>query len=696
MSRRAAQPPSLDAMTEKQARSQLTRLRAEIARHDVLYHQRDKPEISDAEYDALRRRAEAIEKRFPALAARAGAARVGAAPAAGFAKIRHARPMLSLDNAFDEAEAREFVERVRRFLGLGADEAVALVAEPKIDGLSISLRYEGGRFARGATRGDGETGEDVTANLRTIAEIPGELAGAGVPAVVELRGEIYMAHEDFAALNEAREKEGEPAFANPRNAAAGAVRQLDPAITARRKLRFFGYAWGEISAPFAETQWRALARFKQWGVKINPLAQRCASIDEALAFTRSIGERRAGLGYDIDGVVYKIDRLDWQERLGLVSRAPRWAIAHKFPAERATTILRDITIQVGRTGALTPVAELQPITVGGVVVGRATLHNEDEIARKDIRVGDTVVVQRAGDVIPQVVEVVRDKRPRGSAAYIFPETCPVCGSKAVRGEGEVVRRCTGGLTCAAQASLRLRHFVSRDAFDIEGLGDKHIEAFHADGLLKRPGDVFRLARHRETLIAREGWGEKSADRLLAAIEQRRRIALDRFVHALGIPQVGQATAKLLARHYRGWAELRQAMEASARDPGGEAARELGSISQIGPSVAADLIAFFAEAHNRDSLDDLESVVTIEDAAAPAASASAVSGKTVVFTGTLEKMTRAEAKARAEALGARVAGSVSTKTDYVVVGADAGSKAKKARELGVTTLSEDDWLKLLAE
>lgn len=687
---------AVEELTPAQAKAELKFLAAEIARHDRLYHTLDAPEISDAEYDRLRQRNEAIEKRFPDLVrADSPGKRVGAAAATGFAKVVHARPMLSLDNAFTDEDVREFEQRVRRFLNLKPEEPVELVAEPKIDGLSISLRYEKGRFVRGATRGDGITGEDVTANLKTITDyIPPLMKGRDIPDVVEVRGEVYLAHKDFARINAERENEGEERFANPRNAAAGSVRQLDPAITAKRPLRFFAYTLGEYSGKTAKTHWDFLGKLRQWGFPVNPLAEPCRTVDEALAVYRRIGDARAGLGYDIDGVVYKVNRIDWQERLGFVSRAPRWATAHKFPAEKARTRLNGILIQVGRTGTLTPVADLQPVTVGGVVVSRATLHNEDEIDRKDVRVGDTVVIQRAGDVIPQVVEVVRAERPKNARKFAFPEECPVCGSKAVRKEGEVARRCTGGLTCAAQAALRLRHFVSRDAFDIEGLGDKHIEAFYTDQLIRLPGDIFRLRRRVHEIERREGWGTKSVDRLISAIEARRIISLERFIYALGIPQVGQATARLLARHYGSLAVWRKAMQAAVKDPEGEEAQELGNIEQIGPAVAADILAFFAEAHNRETLDDLKDAgVTTEDFVARVVANSPISGKTVVFTGSLVQMTRDEAKSRAEAMGAKVASSVSKKTDLVVVGADAGSKAKKATELGVKMIDEDEWMKL---
>ncbi|MBM3541850.1 MAG: NAD-dependent DNA ligase LigA, partial [Alphaproteobacteria bacterium] len=582
-----ADPKPVADLTPAEAKRELKRLAEEIARHDRLYHQKDAPEISDAAYDALKRRNDAVEARFPDLVRKDSPnRRVGAAPAEGFAKVAHRRPMLSLQNAFGEDDVREFFDRVRRFLNLAEDAAIAVVAEPKIDGLSASLRYANGRFVLGATRGDGETGEDVTRNIATIADVPAALKGKDAPRAIEVRGEVYMGRKDFLALNKRREAEGEPVFANPRNAAAGSLRQLDPRITRSRPLRFFAYSWGELSEPLADTQWKALQRLKAMGFAINPRARLCHDMAAALALYAEVGGGRAALDYDIDGVVYKIDRLDWQDRLGAVSRAPRWAIAHKFAAERAETILRAITIQVGRTGALTPVAELEPITVGGVVVSRATLHNEDEIARKDIRVGDTVVIQRAGDVIPQVLAVVQDKRPKGSTPFVFPDRCPICKSEASRKEGEVVRRCTGGLICPAQAVERLKHFVSRAAFDIEGLGRKHIDAFYADGLIKTPADIFRLGDKADAIAEREGWGPQSAANLFAAIEERRRIALERFIFALGIPQVGEATARLLAKHYHSLAAWRRAMTA-AEDHGSEAYAELVAIDGIGPSVAAD-------------------------------------------------------------------------------------------------------------
>jgi DNA ligase (NAD+) len=690
----------VEQLTQEEAAAELAALAAEIAGHDSAYHGHDAPVIDDAAYDALRRRNEAIEARFPDLMrSDSPSARVGAAPAAGFAKVRHAVPMLSLGNAFADSDIADFLSSIRSFIRELKDDPalpVALLAEPKIDGLSCSLRYEDGRLVQAATRGDGAEGEDVTANIRTVADVPQRLRGAA-PAVLEVRGEVYMSRADFAALNARRAEAGEPLFANPRNSAAGSLRQLDPAITRARPLHFFGYGWGETSEPLGATQSAARARLATWGFILNEPSRLCATLDDMLAYYREIGAARATLPFDIDGVVYKVDRLDWQQRLGFVSRAPRWAIAHKFPAERAETILRGIGIQVGRTGTLTPVAWLEPVTVGGVVVARATLHNEDEIARKDVRIGDTVMVQRAGDVIPQIVAVVPDRRPPDAVPYVFPDHCPECGSLAIREAGEVARRCTGGLVCPAQAVERLRHFVSRDAFDIEGLGDKHIRAFWADGLIHGPADIFRLEETdaaRETPIGRrDGWGEKSAAKLFEAIRSRRTVPLERFIYALGIRQVGQATARLLARHYGSFADWRAAMD-MAQDRSSAAWADLVAIDQIGPSVADDLLGFFAEPHNRTILDELAALLDIRDFVRPRGTGSPVAGKTVVFTGTLESMTRPEAKSRAEALGAKVAGSVSAKTDYLVVGADAGSKAAKARALGVATVTEEEWLALI--
>lgn len=695
----------VDKMDKLQAEPELKRLADAIERADALYHQQDAPELTDADYDELRRRYERLANRFPDIKPTNGPEhRVGFAPAEGFAKVTHARPMLSLSNAFDGDDVREFDKRIRRFLNLSEDEPVAFVAEPKIDGLSASLRYENGKLVLGATRGDGTEGEDITRNLRTIEEIPASLP-SDVPGVLEVRGEVYMRKDDFLAMNERQAQRGDKLFANPRNAAAGSLRQLDSSITASRPLKFFAYSWGEISDDFAETQWGFLEKLESWGFKTNPLSKRCGTVEEALAVYAEVGEARAELPYDIDGVVYKVDRLDYQRRLGMVSRAPRWAIAHKFKAEQAETTLLGIDIQVGRTGALTPVARLEPVKVGGVMVSNATLHNEDEIKRKDIRVGDRVIIQRAGDVIPQVVRVVTEKRPaEGLPEFDFPKICPRCGSDARRPEGEAIRRCTGGLICPAQAVERLKHFVSRDAFDIEGLGTKQIEAFWEQGLIAKPGDIFRLKDHRATLIGTKGSKEKSTDKLLEAIEARRTIGLDRFIFALGIRQVGQATAKLLAKVYGTLEALRETLGRIDRtrlddkdyQETNEDLSNLLGIDQIGTSVAKDLIDFFAEAHNQEVLDDLTRELTIEPFVAPSAGDSPIAGKTVVFTGTLTRVGRSEAKARAETLGAKVAGSVSKKTDYVIIGADAGSKAAKAEALGVKTLSEDEWFTLIGD
>ncbi len=692
---------AIEKLGKKQADAELARLSQEIEKHDRLYYQKDQPVISDAEYDVLRQRLGAIEARFPELKRLDSPSRkVGAAPAQGFAKVTHLKPMLSLGNAFSAEDVNEFVASVRRFLKLGDDVPVELAAEPKIDGLSANLRYEKGAFMQGATRGDGAVGEDITANLGTIADVPKQLQGKDVPDLIELRGEVYIGRRDFEKLNKQREKDGEPVFANPRNAAAGSTRQLDPNISAKRPLRFFAYAWGEANSLPAQTHWDVVQRFKSWGFKTNPLARLCKTADEALALHAKLAEQRAALDYEIDGVVYKVNRLDWQERLGFVSRAPRWAIAHKFPAEQAETVLKEIKIQVGRTGALTPVAVLEPVRVGGVTVEHATLHNEDEIQRKDIRVGDTVVVQRAGDVIPQIVRVVETKRPRGSKPYVFPKECPVCGSKAAREEGMAVKRCTGGLTCPAQAVERLRHFVSRTALDIDGLGEESIQELFDRKYLHGPADVFRLGRHRDAIVVDkkrtkglEGWGELRFGNLMNSIAARRKVPLPRLIFALGIPQVGEATARLLAKQYGSLKAWRAAMEKAARGDE-EALADLDNIEGIGPSMAKDIVDFFAETHNREALDELAKEMEAEDFKAPSVAGSSVAGKTVVFTGTLETMGRAEAKAKAESLGAKVAGSVSAKTDYVVVGADAGSKATKARELGVATLTEQEWAKLI--
>ncbi len=680
------------------ARKRHAELVQQIRHHDVLYHQKDNPEISDADYDQLRRELEALEAQYPDLStADSPTKTVGAKAEGGFKKVRHAVPMLSLSNAFEVQDVYDFIDRMRKFLSLPEAEVIEFVAEPKIDGLSCSLRYEEGELVMAATRGDGAEGEDITQNVRTIADVPQRLKG-NPPAVLEVRGEVYMRRDEFAKLNERQEAAGKQLFANPRNAAAGSVRQLDSKITASRPLHFFGYALGEVSVPIADTQWGIRKALASFGFAEAEPARLCATADDVLAYYRDVEEQRPDLPYEIDGVVYKTNRLDWQERLGFISRAPRWATAHKFPAEKAVTIINGIDIQVGRTGALTPVARLEPISVGGVVVSNATLHNADEIERKDIRVGDHVIIQRAGDVIPQVVEVLLDKRKGNPPKYQFPDKCPACGSSAIREEGEVVVRCTGGLICPAQAVERLKHFVSRLAFDIEGLGDKIIQEFWDEQIVRTPGDIFRLdktnARLEKPLQEREGWGEKSVDKLFKAIDARRTIGFERFIYALGIRQVGEATAKKLAGHYATLDDVCAAMMQAAQ-PDSEARADLLNIEDIGPSVADDIIAFFNEPHNQDVLRDLAELLTITPYSKPQAGNSPVAGKTVVFTGTLATIGRNEAKARAEQLGAKVASAVSAKTDYVIAGEDAGSKLTKARELGVTVLSEAEWLALIS-
>ncbi len=713
------------ALTLGAAEAEVARLSARIAEADAAYYQHDAPIMSDAEYDALRLSLEAIVARFPELESDdSPTRRVGASPAQGFRKVRHAVPMLSLGNAFAAEDIGDFVDRIRRFLGLTAETPLAFVAEPKIDGLSCALTYEKGRLVLAATRGDGEEGEEVTANARQVGDIPDALAGSDWPDLVEIRGEVYMERAAFTAMNARRADSGLPLFANPRNAAAGSLRQLDARITAERPIRFFAYAWGRSSAPLGRTQSDARARLAAWGFTLNQPTEQVSDTAGLIAYYERIQALRPDLPFDIDGVVYKIDRLDLQERLGFVSRAPRWAIAHKFPAERALTVVERIDIQVGRTGALTPVARLKPVTVGGVVVANATLHNEDEIARKDIRAGDTVVIQRAGDVIPQVVAVDFDRRPAESDPYVFPEICPICGSSAVRAEGEVVRRCTGGLICPAQARERLRHFVSRNAFDIEGMGDENIKLFFDGGLVRSPADIFRL-REREdevkALVAKRREQQAEARRaaksdedsaankrpsakktppefrdvanLLAAIDARREIALDRFIFALGVRHIGETTARLLARSYHTLDRFVAEMEA-ASDREASAWIELLSIDGIGEVAAEAVVDFFAEPHNREVLAALSACGVTAIPLDRQDTQSPVSGKTVVFTGGLASMTRPEAKARAESLGAKVAGSVSKKTDYVVAGEDSGSKLKAARELGVTILTEADWLALI--
>jgi DNA ligase (NAD+) len=686
-------------LTEPEAAEELARLAHEIAEHDKRYYQEDAPAISDAEYDALRTRNNAIESRFPGLIrADSPSQRVGAKPAERFEKVRHARPMLSLDNAFTGEDVRDFVARVRRFLGMAADAELVFVAEPKIDGLSCNLRYEKGELVVGATRGDGTEGENVTANVRTIADVPKRMRTKRPPEVFEVRGEVYMGHADFEKMNERQKEAGDKIFANPRNAAAGSLRQLDPAITAKRPLRFFAYQWGETSKLPGDTHWEILHALKDWGFHVNPLTRRCRTVEEMLAFYEEVGHKRAELGYDIDGVVYKVDRLDLQNRLGFVSRSPRWAVAHKFAAEQAESVVERIEVYVGRTGALTPVAHVKPVTVGGVVVQNVSMHNEDEVARKDVRVGDTVVVQRAGDVIPQLVRVVLERRPKGTKPYQMPDRCPVCGSHAIRevnpktGQPEAARRCVNTLSCPAQAVERLRHFAARDAFDIEGLGEKTVQEFFDDGLLREPADIFRLeerfGKGAKAIMEREGWGEQSATRLFRAIAARRKISLDRFILALGIPHVGETTAKLLARNFHSLSSFVSSMESDA------AVAELDAIEGIGDVMAQAIKDFFDEQHNRDALKRLRQYVDVTDVAAANTSQSAVAGKTIVFTGSLEKMTRNEAKARAESLGAKVAGSVSKKTDIVVAGPGAGSKLADAQKFGVKVISEDEWLSLI--
>jgi len=772
----------VDQLTESAAREELDRLAAELARHDALYHRHDAPEISDGEYDALKRRALDIEERFPDLTSPASPSQVvGAAGSSQFAPVRHGVPMLSLDNAFDAAEVSDFVARIRRFLKLPADEPVAFVAEPKIDGLSANLRYEKGVLVTGATRGDGRTGEDVTANLRTIADIPQTLSGKGWPDVIEVRGEVYASNDGFDAFNAAAEAEGARTYANPRNFAAGSLRQKDPAITAKRPLRFFAYAWGEVSAPFAETQAGALEALVNWGFQVNGRSARVEDETGLLALYDGLQRDRAGLGYDIDGVVYKVDRLDWQSRLGFVARTPRWAIAHKFPAQQATTVLEGIDIQVGRTGSHTPVARLHPVTVGGVVVRNATLHNADEIARLDVRLGDTVTLQRAGDVIPQILGVVNPDRPDRGEPWAFPHIC-ICPLKTAlvketnaSGVESVVRRCTGELACPFQRIEHLKHFVSRRAFDIEGLGEKQLVAFHERGWINQPADIFRLARDAEkldALRAEDGYGETSVRNLVAGIDARRTIALDRFIYGLGVRDIGEQTSIVLARAFETWpafeaaclaaaqgipseewvrlneahavsprvvAALAEAsppaadpwpeapidqkialafpglaaparrglasladdwaglvrLAAVARDEGpSEGLGQIAGVSGVGPVAARALALFFRETHNRAMVDALVGELDrIVDAEKPK-SDTAVAGKTVVFTGALERFTRDEAKARAESLGAKVSGSVSKKTDYLVAGPGAGSKMADALKHGVKVLTEDEWLALI--
>jgi DNA ligase (NAD+) len=691
----------VEALTAAQAKAEHARLDAEIAAHDRRYYQDDAPNVSDAEYDRLRQRYSAIEARFPQLrTATSLTQRVGAAPSARFAKVRHAVPMLSLDNAFADDDVRDFVGRIRRFLRLADDEEIAFSAEPKIDGLSMSLRYEGGVLVTAATRGDGNEGEDVTANIKTLADVPQRLKGRSIPAICEVRGEVYMTKHAFLALNKRQVESGGQIFANPRNSAAGSLRQKDPSITASRPLGFFAYAWGEMSEMPAATQSGMIKWFERCGFKTNPLTKLCRGLDALLQFHHEIEAQRGTLDYDIDGVVYKVDRLDWQERLGFVSRSPRWAIAHKFPAERAITLLKDIEIQIGRTGALTPVAKLEPVTVGGVVVQNATLHNADEIARLDVRIGDTVEIQRAGDVIPQVLGVIAEKRPRGAKAYEFPKRCPcplhteVVRDQTATGEPGAIARCTGEFACPYQAVEHLKHFVSRRAFDIDGLGDKQIELFYERDWVKEPADIFTLEQRNNKIRLQEveGFGETSVRNLFAAIAARRDIALERFIYALGIRHVGETTAVALARGYGSWAAFHDACLKLAKADQ-DVRAEMDALDQIGDTVIDSLRDYFAEAHNRRRVERLAGEVKIREAAKPRTD-SAVAGKTVVFTGTLERMTRDEAKASAERLGAKVSGSVSKKTDYVVAGPGAGSKLADAKKLGVAVVTEDEWMKLI--
>ncbi len=698
----------VDRLTADEAAWELSALSERLASANLAYHQDDAPEISDAEFDHLKRRNAEIERRFPELKRPDSLTdQVGAAPVSGFAKITHSMRMLSLGNAFNDDDVRDFEAGIRRFLNLADEADLAFTAEPKIDGLSLSMRYEKGHLVSAATRGDGSVGENVTANARVIDDIPQNLKGS--PDVLEVRGEVYMSREDFALLNAMQEQKGAKTFANPRNAAAGSLRQLDVRITSTRPLRFFAYAWGEVSEALADTQMAALERLASLGFSTNPLTRLCRNPSEMMAQYDEIARNRADLDYDIDGVVYKVNDLVLQSRLGFRSTTPRWAIAHKFPAEEAITKLEKIEIQVGRTGALSPVARLTPVTVGGVVVSNATLHNEDYIAGRDskgdpirggidIREGDWVTVYRAGDVIPKVKDVHLDRRPEEAEPYVFPTICPECGSDAIREPGEAVARCSGALICPAQAVEKLKHFVSRAAFDIEGLGSKQIEAFFEQRWIREPADIFTLQdRHAagqdQPLQDQEGWGEKSAENLFAAILQKRRIPLNRLIFGLGIRHVGESSAMMLARSYNSWSDFRAAMEA-ARSHEGPEWDALNDIDGVGSVMAAALVDFFHEDTARAALDRLDALLEVEDVAAPASDGSPVAGKTVVFTGTLEKMTRAEAKARAEALGAKVSGSVSAKTDILVAGPGAGSKLKKAAELGVETLSEDDWLALI--
>jgi DNA ligase (NAD+) len=705
--------PDVEKLTKAQAKVEHMRLALELEGHDKRYYQDDAPSVTDAEYDALRQRFNAIEKRFPEfVSSDSPSQKVGAAPSGRFKKVRHAVSMLSLDNAFAEQDVIDFAGRIARFLKL-PDDKIDFSAEPKIDGLSMSLRYEGGELVTAATRGDGAEGEDVTANIRTLEDVPQKLKGRNVPDVCEVRGEVYMTKKAFLALNERQKAAGDTIFANPRNSAAGSLRQKDPSITASRPLGFFAYAWGEMSAMPENTQSGMIHWFERCGFKTNPLTKLCHSVDQLIAFHRKIEEQRAELDYDIDGVVYKVDRIDWQERLGFVSRTPRWGIAHKFPAERAMTVLRDIEIQVGRTGSFTPVGKLEPVGVGGVIVQNVTLHNEDYIKGignkgeelregRDIRIGDTVVIQRAGDVIPQVVDVVIDKRPKGTKEFHFPKKCPcplhtdVVREETATGEEGSRARCTGEFACPFQKIEHLKLFVSRRAFDIDGLGEKQLQYFFDEGWVKEPADIFTLQKRNNKLKLEEieGYGETSVRNLFAAIESRRRISLERFIYALGMRHVGETTALALARGYGSWDAFHDACLKVAKEDE-ETIAEMDALDQIGDTVIKSVATYFGESHNRGIVERLKKEVTVIDAEKPKSN-SAVAGKTVVFTGSLEKMTRDEAKATAERLGAKAAGSVSKKTDYVVAGPGAGSKLAEAKKHGVAVLTEDEWLKLIGE
>lgn len=696
----------VEKMTKDEARTELARLAELLARANLAYHTESDPDISDADYDSAKRRNSEIETKFPDLKrSDSPSDQIGATPGEGFGKVTHAVRMMSLANAFVDEDISDFDGRVRSYLGLKEQDALFFTAEPKIDGLSLSLRYEAGKLIQAATRGDGAIGENVTENALTIGDIPHQIQDA--PDVLEVRGEVYMSHEDFAALNKRQKDRGDKTFANPRNAAAGSLRQLDAAITRSRPLRFFAYAWGQLSEPLADTQDEAIQRLGMMGFQVNPLTKLCANPTEMVAHYRRIEAQRATLGYDIDGVVYKVNDLELQRRLGSRSTTPRWALAHKFPAELAWTRLETIDIQVGRTGALSPVARLTPVTVGGVVVSNATLHNEDYIAGldskggeirggKDIRTGDWVQVYRAGDVIPKIADVDLSKRPEGTEPFVFPVTCPECGSEAIRDPGDSVRRCTGGVVCPAQAVEKLKHFVSRAAFDIEGLGAKQVEAFYIDGWIREPSEIFtlrdRFGTGLQALKNREGWGQKSAEKLFDAIDEKREIPLSRLLFALGIRHVGENASSLIANHYASWHTLEKAM-IDAAEPG-SAYEELVAIDGVGDVMAQSLLAAFGNKAERDTIDRLVAQLDVQESRKQTIVDSPVAGKTVVFTGTLEKMSRAEAKATAETLGAKVAGSVSAKTDLLVAGPGAGSKAKKAADLGIETIDEDGWIALI--